>query len=402
MNIPNSLIEGVRRSTSGLEGAYSALSYKSDTAVFGVQYFAKLCLLEEFDSKFFGRERHDVFTEAVEAGLSEEGVARYLDLHDIGYLPIKLKALPEGTRCPAGVPLVTVENTRHEFAWLTSVIDELFAGALQLPIKAATESARWFSMLNDFCERTGGDAKGMGVQPLGKKEDDAIIVDMARMLFFEPGEVPGFEAVNHFYFGKSSKATPAQYKHVEAKELFVGKPVTLEARPSERVLLELEAEGIDAASFEENGETVVVDSEGQSASEGLLSQLNHSVNAQGFKSVSDRLLVKAKFDEAKALLEQLEQNGYASDCISFDVADSLTGSSLERGHGIIRTEVDGQAEGSYLSVAYRNGSLVCSQVPSSLQENGSLLGTVFEDGSIPEATDFKSIKERINRWQSLP
>ena len=52
----------------------------------------------------------------------------YLEkLHDLGYLPIRIKALEEGTLVPYLVPPLTVVNTHPDFAWLTNAIETVMS-----------------------------------------------------------------------------------------------------------------------------------------------------------------------------------------------------------------------------------------------------------------------------------
>lgn len=44
-------------------------------------------------------------------------------LHDLGYLPLAFKALPEGVKVPFGVPVMTWYNTHKDFAWLSLFIE---------------------------------------------------------------------------------------------------------------------------------------------------------------------------------------------------------------------------------------------------------------------------------------
>ena len=48
-------------------------------------------------------------------------------LHDLGYLPIEIKALPEGSLVPMRVPCLTVVNTRKEFYWLTNFLETILS-----------------------------------------------------------------------------------------------------------------------------------------------------------------------------------------------------------------------------------------------------------------------------------
>ena len=108
------------------------------------------------------------------------------------------------------------------------------------------------------------------------------------------------------------------------------------------------------------------------------------------------MVVKASLDEAKALLERLEQEGWAADCVAFDIGEALSGSvSLDRLVVQDRKEVRGEAVGNYWKVIHRSGSLVALPVDSSVLENASFLHTVFENGMFETKTNFKQVKDNL-------
>jgi len=95
---------------------------------FGLQYFMLKYLVVEFNTNFFDRPKARVLAELKEYfdeyfGPGAVDVSRYGELHDLGYLPLRIKALPEGVLCPIGVPLATIENTDPNFGWLTNAIE---------------------------------------------------------------------------------------------------------------------------------------------------------------------------------------------------------------------------------------------------------------------------------------
>lgn len=51
-------------------------------------------------------------------------------LHDLGYLPLRIKALPEGSRVNMRVPVLTVINTDPRFFWLTNYIETVLSAEL--------------------------------------------------------------------------------------------------------------------------------------------------------------------------------------------------------------------------------------------------------------------------------
>ena len=76
-------------------------------------------------------------------------------------MPLKIKAVPEGTRVPIRVPSMTIENTRPdimpEFFWLTNFIETLSSCELWMPTTSATIADKYRQILDYYCELTGGD-----------------------------------------------------------------------------------------------------------------------------------------------------------------------------------------------------------------------------------------------------
>lgn len=66
------------------------------------------------------------FSEATEGSV----VFGIEELYDLGYLPIEIKALPEGSICPIRVPMMTIQNTLPDFFWLTNYLETLISCTL--------------------------------------------------------------------------------------------------------------------------------------------------------------------------------------------------------------------------------------------------------------------------------
>ena len=108
---------------------------------FGQQMVMQM-IKEMFDRDFFsqdkGRVTGEIHTEYSMHLNCEYDVSHIADLHDLGYLPIKVKALPEGTLVPMGVPVLTIVNTKPEFFWLTNFLETLLSNLLWKPMSSAT------------------------------------------------------------------------------------------------------------------------------------------------------------------------------------------------------------------------------------------------------------------------
>ena len=111
--------------------------------VFGIQYFVKKYLIDAFNNQFFNQSREWVektYSDLLSSFLGDKvkekiGVEHILNLYDKGYLPIELKALPEGSYCPIGCPVLTITNTDDDpknstCAWLTNYLETLLSTEL--------------------------------------------------------------------------------------------------------------------------------------------------------------------------------------------------------------------------------------------------------------------------------
>lgn len=75
-------------------------------------------------------------------------------LWDLGYLPIKVKALPEGTSVPIGVPVLTIYNTKPEFYWLTNFLETMISNLLWKPMTSATIAHQYKTNLTKWALKT--------------------------------------------------------------------------------------------------------------------------------------------------------------------------------------------------------------------------------------------------------
>lgn len=161
-----------RQYPNGTEIVYSNWTPRSNAyfteasdgvVVFGVQYVIKRFLIEDFNNNFFNKPKEEVinkFARRIRTYLGEEafnriGTKHIEDLYDLGYLPIEIKALPEGTVCPIRVPALTIINTKPEFFWLTNYFETLLSNTLWLPMTSATTARLYKKELIRHATLTG-------------------------------------------------------------------------------------------------------------------------------------------------------------------------------------------------------------------------------------------------------
>lgn len=127
--------------------------------VFGIQYLIKRYLIDDFNENFFNRNQDEIVKEYLrltkntigDTGIGEQ---RIRDLHNLGYLPIKICALEEGTLCPMRVPMLTIENTLPQFYWITNFLETLICNTLWLPCTSATTSLQYKKILKKWADLT--------------------------------------------------------------------------------------------------------------------------------------------------------------------------------------------------------------------------------------------------------
>lgn len=135
----------------------SRLPEITEVVNFGAQGFVQEFLIDFFNVHFFARDKETVVAEYVRVvkntlGVQQPHTAHIEYLHDLGYLPLEIKALPEGTKVPLKVPMLTVRNTDPKCFWLTNYIETLASCELW---KAATSA----TLANDY--RVGLEADAM-------------------------------------------------------------------------------------------------------------------------------------------------------------------------------------------------------------------------------------------------
>lgn len=113
---------------------------------FGQQYVFKW-LHEYFQDHFFTKPKALVCKEIKEE-LSfylgtDYDVSHFESLHDLQYLPIRVKSLPEGVEVPIKVPMVTVVNTKKEFYWITNFLETILSTMLWQPMTSATIALKY-------------------------------------------------------------------------------------------------------------------------------------------------------------------------------------------------------------------------------------------------------------------
>lgn len=129
--------------------------------VFGIQYFIKEFLIKRFNEGFFDVPK-DVavarYRRRLDNALGKNAVImeHIEDLHDLGYLPVEIRAFEEGSLCPMRVPVLTIHNTHGKFFWITNFLETLLAAVIWGPITSATIAHTYRKLLDSYADKTSG------------------------------------------------------------------------------------------------------------------------------------------------------------------------------------------------------------------------------------------------------
>ena len=196
---------------SNLTPRKSRIENVDDMVFFGLQYFIKEYLIGYFNDNFFNRDKEVVLSEykrRIQTSLGADlPIYKHIEnLHDLGYLPIEIKALAEGSRIPMRVPCLTIVNTIPEFYWLTNFIETLLSASIWQSCTSATIASKYRELLDhhaevtgmpqDFVQWQGHDFSFRGMSSL----ESSVLSGMGHLLSFTGTDtIPAISALEEYY-----------------------------------------------------------------------------------------------------------------------------------------------------------------------------------------------------------
>lgn len=129
----------------------------SKTLFFGLQYFIKTYLTGPVVTAEKIDEAEKFFNAHMGPGTFNRAGWEHILVKHGGHLPVRIKAVPEGTVVDVNNVLMTIENTDPECYWLTNYLETLLV-QVWYPITVATLSLNCKEVIRDFLEETGDPA----------------------------------------------------------------------------------------------------------------------------------------------------------------------------------------------------------------------------------------------------
>ena len=439
---------------------------------FGLQYFIKHFLIESWNENFFQKPKAEViakYKRRMDTSLGEGAInVEHIEaLHDLGFLPLKIKSLPEGTRVPIGVPLLTIVNTHPEFFWLTNYIETALLSYVWKPTNSATMAFEYKKLLTKYAEKTGSSidfvqfqAHDFSFRGMSGLQDAAISGVAHLTSFLGTDTVPAIDLAEDYYEANAEKemigcSVPATEHSVMSMGMQDGELETFK-----RLINQLYTHGIvsivsDTWDFwkvvteyvaimkddilsrdgkvmirPDSGDPLKIISGDINAPEGspehkgaiqcLWEIFGGTETKKGYKMLDDHIGLiygdSITLDRAQAILEMLEEKGFASRNIVFGVGSYTYQFATRDNFGFAMKATSGVVNGErrdlfkdpktdsgtkksakgLLRVEYEKNTLVLYDQQSEEEEGRGALEVVFLDGNLVKSANLSDIRQKID------
>ncbi|HET8688419.1 MAG TPA: nicotinate phosphoribosyltransferase [Methanosarcina sp.] len=324
------------------------------TVFFGLQMFLKEYLSVPVTREMIGFAQR--FFDAHGEPFNRQGWERLVEKHN-GYLPLRIRAVPEGTIVPVKNVLVTVENTDPEFFWLTSYVETALLRAVWYPTTVATQSHSIKQVIKKYLEETG-DVNGLsfklhdfGARGVSSFESAAIGGAAHLINFMGSDTVSGVLALSEYYNAPVSgfsipaaehSTTTILGKEGEVKQFKrmldqFAKPGALVAVVSDGYDIYNACQNIWGGTLkkqvQESGATIIIRPDsGDPATvvtkclELLSDSFGYTVNDKGFKVLNNVRIIQGdgiNEQSIRGILMEAKFHGFSADNIAFGMGGAL-------------------------------------------------------------------------------
>lgn len=415
-----------------------------NTTFFGLQYYLKKYLAGKV-IRAADIEDADKFAAA---HFGRRGCFNYVGWYDLlnkwgGYLPVEIKAVPEGTTVPTGNVLMTIENTDSEFPWLTNYLETLLL-KVWYPTTVCTLSRHIKQSITKFHHLTGSDPAGVNfkLHDFGYRgvssEESAAIGGAAHLVNFLGSDTIAGNQMAQKYYGalmagfsipaaEHSTITSWGKEHeVDAyRNMLTQWPDGLVAVVSDSYDLEHAVEDLWGGELRDEvlqrDGTVVIRPDSGDPVENVLLTLNAleskfgaTRNDKGFLVLPSQVRViqgdGINYASINQILAAVAKNGFAAENVAFGMGGALL-QQLDRDTQKFAIKcssitIDGQQHDVFKEApgkASKRGRLALThdgkdfrtiQRENGLEITSDILQTVFVNGSLTSEQTWDTIRQR--------
>lgn len=209
--------EGTTLVFSNMTPRKSRIPGVENITFFGLQYFLKEYLIKQWNDGFFNRPLKDVLRDwnrrkDTSLGPNDIGDSHIKTLHELGYLPLRIMALPEGSIVPIKVPPFVLWNTHPDFFWLVNHMETIMSACTWQASTSATLAREYHKLFSeasrktvgntDFIQWQGHDFSFRGMSSL----ESACLSGSAHLLYFTGTDtIPAIDFLEEYYNADADK-----------------------------------------------------------------------------------------------------------------------------------------------------------------------------------------------------
>lgn len=153
--------EGTTKVFSNFTPRKSRIEGVNHMVFFGLQYYILEYLIKTWNENFFYKPIDDVLKQFnrrknTSLGPNNIGDRHIANLHDLGHIPIKIMALPEGSIVPIKVPPLVLWNTHDDFSWMVNYLETSLSSVIWGSCTAATIAREYRKIFDMYGKLTVG------------------------------------------------------------------------------------------------------------------------------------------------------------------------------------------------------------------------------------------------------
>lgn len=170
---------------------------------FGLQYYLKEYLVKPIYTNSL-LEFIDIY-ESILGKIPQSTIDKLWSLFELGYLPLKIKQVPEGTIVPSGNIIMSVTNTHYEYAWVVGFFESLLLKVWNT-CTVATYSNKLKRLVNHYADISCDNSEHIpfSVHDFGYRgvssEETALLSGMAHLVnFYGTDTILGVYGAKKYY-----------------------------------------------------------------------------------------------------------------------------------------------------------------------------------------------------------
>ena len=203
--------KGTEKIYSTFTPRHSRIEGIDSVVFFGLQGFIKEYLIDYFNDNFFNVDKDTVIADykrIITYTLGENcAITSHIEtLHDLGYLPIQIKAVKEGTIIPMRVPVFTIENTHKDFYWLTNFLETFISACMWKVITVTTIVKKYRDICEKWADKTANSHAHIQWQCHNfsyrgmSSNEDAVTAGAGHLLYFTGTDtIPSIQYLEQYY-----------------------------------------------------------------------------------------------------------------------------------------------------------------------------------------------------------